>query len=216
MGWWDGAETIPGQLELTFDRRVSPLYGWLFPEGDGRVNIGICLDRGARTSNHSSRPQRDLRETFRDFVADHYGDRLRNARQVGKLKGHPIAYTTWIAHNAAPGVLYAGECARVTHHATGEGISQAMQSGIYAAEAVAAVVRQGHSERVAWRRYTTRHRRHFTAGFVAGHLLRTVVRTPALDALAIAYNRPVVQRRLVRVLGSAMAGASVHARDMQE
>jgi geranylgeranyl reductase family protein len=208
MGWWDGAEFVPGQVELTFAPSVAPLYGWLFPEGDTRVNIGICLDRGRRDA-----PRRDLRGTFLRFVADHYGDRLRDAHQIGRLKGHPIAYTTWIAHNAAPGVLYAGESARVTHHATGEGISQAMQSGIYAGEAIADVVRGTASERTAWRTYTSRHRRRFTGGFVAGHVLRATVRTPALDGLAAVYNRPIVQRRMVRVLGSTMAGSSVRARE---
>jgi len=44
MGWWDGADFTPQQIEMIFDRNVAPLYGWLFPESDRRVNIGICID----------------------------------------------------------------------------------------------------------------------------------------------------------------------------
>src|SRR5262245_50820931 len=44
MGWWDDADFTPRQIEMVFAKSVSPLYGWLFPETDRRVNIGICID----------------------------------------------------------------------------------------------------------------------------------------------------------------------------
>jgi flavin-dependent dehydrogenase len=185
---------------------VAPLYGWLFPEGGSRVNIGICMegqgDDGAKT-------ERNVREVFARFLEDHYGSRLRGASQVGKLKGHPIVYTTWVGHNTTPGALYLGEAARVTHNATGEGISQAMQSGIYAAQAVDAVLAGRAAEAAAWRTYVWQHRRRFTAGFLAGHALRAVVRSPVLEAVAAVYNHPAIRRSVVRLLGSALAGASV-------
>ncbi len=205
MGWWDGAEFEPGQIEMVFDRNVAPLYGWLFPEGGARVNIGICIE-GPR---EGARAERNVREVFARFLADHYEGRLRHAAPVGKLKGHPIVYTTWVAHNAAPGALYVGEAARMTHNATGEGISQAMQSGIYAAEAVSDVIAGRMTEAAAWRAYAWSHRRRFTAGFLAGHVLRAVVRSPVLDGIAALYNHPAIRRSVVRVLGSALAGSTV-------
>src|SRR5262244_95726 len=44
MGWWENAELPPGRLDMIFDRRLAPLYGWMFPEAPTRVNIGICVD----------------------------------------------------------------------------------------------------------------------------------------------------------------------------
>jgi menaquinone-9 beta-reductase len=205
MGWWDGAEFEDGRIEMIFDRNVAPLYGWLFPEGRSRVNIGICVE-GPR---EGARPGRNVRDVFARFLADHFEARLRHASPVGKLKGHPIVYTTWVAHNTAPGALYLGEAARVTHHATGEGISQAMQSGIYAAEAVSDVLAGRMTEAAAWRAYLWSHRRRFTAGFVAGHALRAVIGSPVLDAIAALYNQRAIRRSVVRVLGSALAGSSV-------
>jgi geranylgeranyl reductase family protein len=206
MGWWDGAEFEEGQIEMIFDRNVSPLYGWLFPEGGSRVNIGICMEGQEEDGEKASR---NVRDVFARFLADHYDARLRGATQVGKLKGHPIVYTTWVGHNAAPGTLYVGEAARITHNATGEGISQAMQCGIFAAEAVSGVLAGRIDEEQAWRAYVWRHRRRFTAGFLAGHALRAVVRSPVLDGLAALYNQPAIRRNVVRVLGSALAGSSV-------
>lgn len=210
MGWWDQVEVEPGRLEMIFDRRLSPLYGWLFPEGNGRVNIGICVDgQDAR----GKKVQRDLRGLFQAFLDDHYRAALSRATQVGGWKGHPIVHTSWIANITSPGALRLGEAARVTHHATGEGISQAMESGLFAAQAVARVLRDGQPEADSWAWYLRQHRRRFTGSFVAGHALRAAVASPVLDRLADAYNNPTVRKAVVKLLGSALAGSAVSDQD---
>ncbi len=205
MGWWEGMDLPAGRLDMVFDRRLAPLYGWMFPETPTRVNIGICIDAQDSDGNPV---KRDIRALFQQFIDDHYRIVLRGARRVGKLKGHPIAFTTWVANCTAPGALWVGEAARVTHHATGEGISQAMQSGVYAAEAVASVWRGERTERSAWRHYLWQHRRRFTPGFAAGHLLRSVVDSSVLDSVARAYNSRSGQRLIQRLLGSALTGTT--------
>jgi menaquinone-9 beta-reductase len=206
MGWWDGADFTPRQIEMVFAKSVSPLYGWLFPESDTRVNIGICIDG---QDADGKKTQRNVREVFRGFLDEHFGAKLARATQVGNLKGHPIVYTTWVGHCTTPGALYLGEAARVTHNATGEGISQAMQSGIYAADAAAQVLAGRVSEEEAWKRYVWQHRKRFTLGFLAGYAVRAAVRSGVLDAMAYAYDNPHVRRGVVRTLGSALAGSSV-------
>jgi flavin-dependent dehydrogenase len=126
---------------------------------------------------------------------------------VGKLKGHPISYTTWIKDCTAPGMIHLGEAARITHNATGEGIYQAMQSGIYAADAVAAVLHGERGEAQAWRRYRWQCRRRFTVGFAVGHALRGALRTPLLDVVAATYNSPSVRKAAFLLLGAALAGS---------
>jgi len=203
MGWWEGADLPPRRLDMVFDRHLSPLYGWMFPESATRVNIGICVDAQDRLGRPA---EPDLRGLFQRFLDDHYRAALRPARPVGRLKGHPIVFTTWVARCTAPGALWVGEAARVTHNATGEGISQAMQSGLFAADAVSAVVRGELSEPRAWRRYVWAHRRRFTAGFAAGHLLRGMAASGSLDVVARAYRSAWGQRLIERLLGSAMTG----------
>lgn len=206
MGWWDGVDVEPNRLDMIFDKNVSPLYGWMFPEGNGRVNIGICIDGQDESGEKTTK---NLRSTFQQFLDDHYKAALAKATQVGKWKGHPIVYTTWIGHMTAPGALFLGEAARITHNATGEGISQAMESGTFAAEAVARVLKQGQSEQKAWSWYVNQHRKRFTGAFLAGHALRAVVDSPILDGVADAYNNPFVRKAVVKLLGSALAGSSV-------
>jgi flavin-dependent dehydrogenase len=189
------------KFSVMFDKELSPLYGWMFPEGNGRVNIGICVDADAAGQHHANerrKPQRDLRPTFAAFLQRHYADRLGHATQMGKWKGHPISYTTWVSDCTTPGALYLGEGARITHNATGEGIYQAMQSGVYAADAIADVQLQGTDKTRAWQTYLARNRKKLTASFVVGHALRGIMRTPLLDWVALAYNNSAVRRRSSR------------------
>lgn len=204
MGWWDDADFTPGQLEMIFDADVAPLYGWLFPEGPRRVNIGICIDTPRREER-----QRTVRDVFARFLETHFARRLAGARQVGKFKGHPIVHSTWIRNCTAPGALYIGEAARITHNATGEGISQAMRSGLLAAETIGDVFSGRRTEAEAFRAYVWKLRKRFTLGFVAGHAVRAAVDSSLLDGVAALYGSPWVRRAVVRTLGSALAGTAV-------
>lgn len=204
MGWWEGMKFAPGTMEMIFDRNLSPLYGWMFPESDTRVNIGICMDGEGPDGRKT---ERNVRDVFAQFLDDHYRARLAGTRQIGKWKGHPISYTTWIRDNSGDGVLFLGEAARITHNATGEGIFHAMQSGVFAADALADVVAGRATERSAWARYTWQCRQRFTLGFVMGHVLRGALKTPLFDAIALAYNSPWVKKATTWALGSALAGS---------
>ncbi len=205
MGWWEGAELPPRRLDMVFDRNLAPLYGWMFPETATRVNIGICVDGQDAGGQPAGR---NLRVLFERFLDDHYREALRKARPVGKLKGHPIVFSTWVSQCTAPGALWVGEAARVTHNATGEGISQAMQSGVFAANAVAAVVQGERTERSAWAHYVWQHRQRFTGGFAAGYLVRAMVASSGLDLLAQAYGSAWGQRLIQRLVGSALTGTT--------
>lgn len=208
MGWWEDAEFTPGQLEMIFDREIAPLYGWLFPETDRRVNIGICME-GQESDGRKA--DRNVRHVFEHFLAAHYGARLRAARQVGRLRGHPIVYTRWVDRCSVPGAVYIGESARLTNYATGEGIAQAMHSGMLGAEAVADALSQRLTEKNAMRRYLWRLRRRFAVETAVAGAVRSAVSSGLLDRVAAVYGHPTVQRAVVRVLGSALAGSNVQA-----
>lgn len=135
MGWWQGVEHKPNQVEMWFAPQVLPWYGWLFPEGGGRVNIGIC---------YSPDEPRDPKEILNEVIERHVGPRIKRAEQVAcecstivKLRGAPIVYTDSVGKIAAPGALWLGEAARLTHAATGEGIFQAMKSAQIASSTIA-------------------------------------------------------------------------------
>lgn len=192
MGWWEDVPYQANTIEMIFDKMIAPYYGWLFPESDRLVNIGITYE--------DVRHELKARELFQRFLDKHYAQRLTHAKQVGKWQGHPVAYDYHVGRLTSAGRIVVGEAGRMTHPATAEGIYQGMQSGMYAAQALSDVLSGRRSEFVAFRAYEWRCKAAFEASFVAGGLFRKLVRTPALDWLVAANRNAAVQSVTGKVL----------------
>ena len=192
MGWWEHLPFKANHVEMVFDKMVQPCYGWLFPENDERVNIGICYEDPQHTKN--------ARSLFRQFLDKHYRARLAGAVQIGDWKGHPISYSYRIAQLHSPGRLVIGEAGRMTHPATAEGIYQGMYSGMIAAEAVRDVVSHSVIEHEAWTRYEARCRQAFRISFLSAKLWRRAVTSPLLDWLVAIGERPMVKTALGKLM----------------
>lgn len=114
-------------------------YAWAFPKGD-RVNVGVMLDfpRG-----------RELHGALEAFIGGIPG---LSAGAIGRGRVAPVAAPLREpARCAAPGVLLAGDAARLADPFLGEGIYYAIRSGRLAADALLA----GHDGVDAVTRYET-------------------------------------------------------------
>ncbi len=180
MAWFDGVPFTPGILEMVYDPVLLPHYGWLFPESETRVNVGVCLFA-------ENLGRRSIRDVFGTFLEKHYGGRLAGAAQVGPWRGHPISPTVAVEHEAPPGVLVAGEANRLTNIATGEGIAYAIESGVLAARAIAEGDRAGWEPERTAARYRSDLRRAFSTGFRVADLF-TRHGTRLLDAVTALGN----------------------------
>jgi geranylgeranyl reductase family protein len=192
MGWWEHVPFTPNHVEMVFDRLVTPCYGWLFPESEARVNIGICYEDPDHTKN--------ARYLFQQFLDKHYRSRLAGAAQVGDWKGHPISYSYRVGSLFSPGRLIIGEAGRMTHPATAEGIYQGMRSGMIAAEAVRDVLHASASEESAFAAYQRKCRRAFLASFWSAKLWRGAVNTRLLDCVVDLGQRPAVKTALGKLM----------------
>jgi menaquinone-9 beta-reductase len=196
MGWWEGVPFRPNHLEMVFDPMLRPLYGWLFPESDHLVNIGITYE------DSEGRDRNNARALFRRFLDKHYAERLDGARPVGDWKGHPVAYSYRVERLTSPGRLIVGESGLLTHPATAEGIAQALRSGVMAAESLRDILVAGRDEAIAFAAYEKRCRDAFRGSFLRGLLFRGFVRTPALDGMLRLGQSPFVRRAAARILAS--------------
>jgi geranylgeranyl reductase family protein len=192
MGWWDHVPFTPNCVEMVFDEMVEPCYGWLFPESEDRVNIGICYDDPLH--------QKNARTVFQRFLDKHYRARLSGAIQAGSWKGHPISYSYRITKLHSPGRLVIGEAGRMTHPATAEGIYQGMHSGMIAAEAAHHAISGSMTEEKAWADYEVRCRRAFRVSFLAAKLWRRAVASPVLDGIVGFGQRPMVKTALGKLM----------------
>ena len=193
MGWWDNVPFKQQHVEMVFDKMVSPFYGWLFPENDGRVNIGICYE-------HKGDEKENARELFQRFLDKHYAHRLSNSKQIGDWKGHPIVYSYEIEKLYSPGRIVIGEAGRMTHPATAEGISQGMRTGIMAAEALSDILANRVGEAEAFAKYQAACKRSFWISFNAAKIFRKVIDSSLIDNLVAMTQQRHVKMAIGRIM----------------
>ncbi len=103
-----------------------PGYGWIFPAGDGTVNIGVgalSTMKGFRKLNLNT-----LLEIYRDIVRDEWdlGDYIERPR-AGRL---PMS----VQRRHGPGWVAIGDAAGLINPMNGEGIDYGLESGMLAAD----------------------------------------------------------------------------------
>ncbi|MFF1924494.1 geranylgeranyl reductase family protein [Streptomyces sp. NPDC058221] len=120
--------------DLRFPRsdRYLPGYGWIFPMGDGRVNVGL----GAIPHRRHGKP--DLRATLDQWLArtpPEWGLREENAEGPVRSAALPLGLNRHPLY--ARGLLLVGDSGGMVSPWNGEGIGQALEAGEVAAESAA-------------------------------------------------------------------------------
>jgi geranylgeranyl reductase family protein len=137
------------KLHIWFEKDLLPGYAWSFPLPDNRVNFGFGI---LRTSDRSTKYMNDL---WRDLLT-----RPHIAAVLGEHFVPEDRHTAWPIpariHDAVRSsgrVLFIGDAVCATDTLTGEGIGQALETGIAAGEAIhecntAADVRDSYSRKI--------------------------------------------------------------------
>ncbi len=131
-------------LHVWFEPDLLPGYAWSFPLSGRRANVGFGVLRGGRVAvGDTGRLWNGLldRPAIREVLGP-------SARPVGRRMAWPIPARVGSSALDHGPVLFAGDAAAVTDALTGEGIGQALLTGILAAEASLA---GGGQDRVAAR-----------------------------------------------------------------
>ncbi|MFC8799328.1 geranylgeranyl reductase family protein [Promicromonospora sp. NPDC057138] len=124
---WDGE---PGKSDLL------PGYGWIFPLGDGTVNVGLgSVHSTPARQSKAGIDYRRLMETWLAKSAPEGWD-LVHEPERGPIRGAalPMGYNRGPLY--ADGVLLAGDSAGMVSPFNGEGIAYGLQAGRVAAEAI--------------------------------------------------------------------------------
>jgi len=145
------------ELEVLWHRRLKPGYGWIFPCRDGVFNIGVGVAHSHRPDwrGRHRMPDVNLREVFAAFTEVHAPARalMAGGTLLGELKGAPLRCSLTGTRLARPGLLVAGEAAGSTYALTGEGIGKALETGLIAADTLAASLRAGLDADLTCERY---------------------------------------------------------------
>ena len=119
-------------IELHFLPEVLPGYFWIFPLPGGGANIGIGMD-----SALVRKKKVNLREVMLKAIRENPNikDRFANARPTDKIYGWGLPMGTQKTKVSGDHFMLTGDAASLIDPFTGEGIGNALFSGMLAAEA---------------------------------------------------------------------------------
>jgi geranylgeranyl reductase family protein len=111
---------------------VLPGYGWIFPVGDGRVNVGVGL---LSTFNQWKQVNTSkLMDAFVDWAPKSWG--ISPETSCGPATGGRLPMGMSVGPHAGPTYLVTGDAAGAINPFNGEGIAYAYETGRFAAEAL--------------------------------------------------------------------------------
>nr|WP_236719111.1 geranylgeranyl reductase family protein [Wenjunlia vitaminophila] len=189
------------------DGCILPGYGWVFPLGDGRVNVGLGVLNNARTGSF------DIRTMLTEWLARTPAEwGLREENAAGPVRGAalPMGFNR-VPHYRA-GMLLVGDCGGMVNPCNGEGIAYAMESGELAAEVIVQALARpsGPGREQAFQRYPRElHHRHGRYYRLATGFASLMAR-PAFTRLVTheVIRSPAAMGLMVRVLSNLVDGSS--------
>jgi geranylgeranyl reductase family protein len=182
------------RLWVIFEPDLLPGYAWVFPVAGGRANVGFGLPRRPGVSVRPMAAQwRDLleRPALRAL--------LDGAEPEGHHRAWPIPADLARVPLSSGRVLFTGDAAGATDPMTGEGIGQALLTGVLAAEAIAAA---GPDPGAVGRRYQAAVEHHLAPDVRFAAALGAVLRSQAGARAAVraAGLNPWTRRHFARWL----------------
>ena len=135
--YYKGVEGLTNQIELHYLEEVNPGYFWLFPAGNGTANIGIGLSK-----DEAKKKDRNLRDILDQVInSDRFKGRFKNAEAMEKPVGWNLPLGRIKRANHGNGYMLLGDAAGLVDPFTGEGIGNAMVSGMYASRVASKAIK---------------------------------------------------------------------------
>ena len=136
--YYSGVEGLSNnQIELHFLPELLPGYFWIFPMPGGKANVGVgMLSKDVRDKKIN------LRERMLQAIDTNPAirDRFRNAALEGKIYGWGLPMAMTKAALSGNGYILTGDAAHLIDPFSGEGIGNALYSGMRAAIAAEAAL----------------------------------------------------------------------------
>jgi len=179
---------------------VVPGYGWIFPMGDGRVNVGVGLLsteqrwKGVNTST--------LMDTFVDYAPKSWG--LSPETSLGPPTGGKLPMGLSVGPRVGHNVLIAGDAGGAINPFNGEGIAYGYETGRLAAAAL------GHALTGAGPRALAEYDRELTAAYgpyykVARAFVHLISHPDAMRvAVSVGMRSDLFMNQLLRIMANLM------------
>lgn len=179
---------------------LLPGYGWMFPTGDGSVNVGLgMLDTSPAFGTV------DYREVMRRWVATLPAEWTCTPQTMtAPIRGAALPMCFNRTPLYADGLLLVGDAGGMVNPFNGEGIDYALQAGRLAAECIAQARARGEGERErALSSYETAMKGSLGGYYTLGRHFAGLIGKPEVMRLAVKYGLP--RTALMRLLLKVMA-----------
>ncbi|WP_087117106.1 geranylgeranyl reductase family protein [Corynebacterium urinipleomorphum] len=162
-------------VELRDDEGViQPGYGWIFPLGDGTVNLGCgALSTDARPAKVNTKK-----------LLGHYADQVRDEWQLGQPEHVTSALLPMggaVSNVAGPNWMLVGDAAACVNPLNGEGIDYGLETAIMAVDLIADASGRHPDLTLVWPHEL---RRRYGEAFVLARTLARVLTYPQFLPLA--------------------------------
>lgn len=127
-------------IELHFIKDFLPGYFWIFPLPNGMANVGV----GMRSDKVSARKV-NLKKGLQELISNDpvMRERFAGAELVGDIRGFGLPLGSKRRKISGDGYMLVGDAASLIDPFTGEGIGNALYSGMFAAIQAAECLRTG-------------------------------------------------------------------------
>ncbi len=170
------------KLFVWFEKDLLPGYAWSFPLPNGRANIGFGILRGSKYSVQEMKALW-VELLSRPHITAALGD---GALLEGRHTAWPIPARITSAKLFSGRTLFIGDAVCAADTMTGEGIGQALLTGVLAGEAITGSAQ--YNQHKICRSYSRKIKREFFAdhrmSFVLGKILKNAVLTRGVLRLA--------------------------------
>jgi geranylgeranyl reductase family protein len=158
-----------------------PNYGWVFPLGEGRANVGIVL-----RLDTLHRSGRTLRQEFDQFIRDpRTADRLSQVKLMGKIQGWTLPLASRPLQRAYAGALLVGDAGAFISPLSGGGTYNGLMTGKLAAEITLEALRKDDCSLEELGKFEARWRQALGKGLRREMILQRVLSWPGLVDLAL-------------------------------
>jgi geranylgeranyl reductase family protein len=178
-GYWTSPRHDEPWIDSWLDIRdkagnVLPGYGWIFPVGDGRVNVGVGL---LSTFNQwKAVNTTHLLESFVEYAPPSWD--LRPETSCGPATGGRLPMGLSVGPHAGPTYVVTGDAGGTINPFNGEGIAYAYETGRMAADAVHLALASGDG--LALQTYPRRLQERYALYYKTARLFVRIIGHPEL------------------------------------
>lgn len=179
---------------------LMPGYGWIFPVGNGLVNVGL-----GSLSSTAEPTGLDYRKMFSVWMKNVPAEwEFTPENQEGQLRGAALPMAFNRKPHYADGLLLVGDAGGMVSPFNGEGIAYALQAGRFAADAIVQAQARPTviAQEAALTRYPAMLEDELGGYYSMGRIFAALIERPEIMHLCVTYGlpRPTLMRFVMKLL----------------